>query len=186
MELAQQKVHEGSAEDSKNHIANALIPPGFAARNSVPSTLALVPIPPNLGDYINTTAAGADRLWVSDLQNLFSYHHLGFLYSRFLSPKGTQSQSDTKHPLWAQLAEDIEAPPLTALKSTWIPGEEHPMSGLSTIFCDYRQELATNFSNIWTGLLYDIAEKKLPLRETSGKELLSYKQWKDRTEKLEQ
>ncbi|KAG0350426.1 hypothetical protein BGX24_008151, partial [Mortierella sp. AD032] len=110
------------------NIRDALIPPGFTTRNSVPSTLVLAPIPPNLEDYINTTATGADRLWISELQNLFSNHHLGFLCSKFLSPMGTQSQSDTKHPLWAQLAEDIEAPPLTALKSKWIPGEEHPLS----------------------------------------------------------
>ncbi|KAK3808256.1 MAG: hypothetical protein J3R72DRAFT_428373 [Linnemannia gamsii] len=188
MELAQQKVHEGSAEDSGKDIMAA--------------------------DKLHDTLQNKQVTFTNATDELACIARKSLCY-KFLSPMGTQSQSETKHPLWAQLAEDIEAPPLTALNSAWILGGDHPMSGLSTIFCDYRQELATNFSNLWTGSLYtkaldfllrftlrfnlapdrelryftrlqDNAEKKILLRETSGKESLSHKQWKDRTEKLEQ
>ncbi|KAF9147805.1 hypothetical protein BG015_010498 [Linnemannia schmuckeri] len=104
-------------------------------------------------EYINVSAKGSESLWISDLQNLFSYHYLGFLYSFFFSPKRIKPGSDKKHPLWAELAKYIEPSPLTVLKSTWAPGEPHPMSGLSTVFRDYRTELATNFSNLWDGPL---------------------------------
>ncbi|KAF8927383.1 hypothetical protein BGZ47_002172, partial [Haplosporangium gracile] len=100
-------------------------------------------------EHINASAKGSESLWISDLQNLFSYHpYLGFLYSSFLSPKRFKPGSDKKHPLWAELAKYIKLPPLTVLKSTWASGEPHPVSGLSTVFCDCRTELAANFSNM--------------------------------------
>ncbi|KAK3844920.1 MAG: hypothetical protein J3R72DRAFT_437455 [Linnemannia gamsii] len=135
-------------------ICTDLFPNSFVARNDTPSTLTLAPLPTHLEEYINTTPSGSDRLWTSDLQQLFSYHHLGYLYSKFFSPQGVSPDSETKHPLWSQLATHIQAPPLEALKATWTPGDDHPMASLSTVFCDYRVELATNFKNLWDGPLY--------------------------------
>jgi len=192
-----------------------LIPPTFIARTPIPSTVVLAPIPPQLEEYINASVKGSESLWIFDLQNLFSYGHLGFLYSSFLSPNGIKPGSDKKHPLWAELAKYIEPPSLTVLKSTWAPGEPHPMSGLSTVFCDYRTELATNFSNMWDGPLYsksldfllrfslrfqlapdremryytrvqELAQKKLQQKDHDKKRPLTFKAWKDRTEDMEQ
>ncbi|KAK5808840.1 hypothetical protein F5H01DRAFT_52172 [Linnemannia elongata] len=191
-----------------------LIPSSFIARNDTPSSLVLAPLPTHLEEYINTTSSGTDRQWTSDLQHLFSYHHLGFLYSKFFSPRGVDTDTETKHPLWSQLAAQIQAPPLEALKAAWRPGDEHPMAGLSTVFCDYRIELSTNIKNIWNGPVYakaldfllrftlrlqlapnrelkyytrvkDLASRKMQQKMSDRKRTLSYKAWKDKTESLQ-
>ncbi|KAG9071356.1 hypothetical protein KI688_005567 [Linnemannia hyalina] len=195
-------------------IRTDLIPSSFIARNDTPSSLTLAPLPTHLEEYINTTPSGTDRQWTSDLQHLFSYQHLGFLYSKFFSPQGINTDSETKHPLWSQLAAHIQAPPLEALKATWRPGDEHPMAGLSTVFCDYRIELSTNIKNIWDGPLYakaldfllrftlrfqlapnrelkyytkvkDLASRKMQQKQSDRTRSISYKAWKDKTESLQ-
>ncbi|KAK3840822.1 MAG: hypothetical protein J3R72DRAFT_524850 [Linnemannia gamsii] len=195
-------------------ICTDLIPNSFVARNDTPSTLTLAPLPTHLEEYINTTPSGSDRLWTSDLQQLFSYHHLGFLYSKFFSPQGVSPDSETKHPLWSQLATHIQAPPVEALKATWAPGDDHPMAGLSTVFCDYRVELATNFKNLWDGPLYtkaldfllrftlrfqlapnrelqyytrvkELASRKMQQKQSDRTRSLDFKTWKDKSERLQ-
>ncbi|KAK3806528.1 MAG: hypothetical protein J3R72DRAFT_530723 [Linnemannia gamsii] len=195
-------------------ICTDLIPNSFVARNDTPSTLTLAPLPTHLEEYINTTPSGSDRLWTSDLQQLFSYHHLGFLYSKFFSPQGVSPDSETKHPLWSQLATHIQAPPVEALKATWTPGDDHPMAGLSTVFCDYRVELATNFKNLWDGPLYtkaldfllrftlrfqlapnrelkyytrvkELASRKMQQKQSDRTRSLDFKAWKDKSERLQ-
>ncbi|KAG9067268.1 hypothetical protein KI688_012050 [Linnemannia hyalina] len=195
-------------------IRTDLIPSPFIARNDTPSSLTLAPLPTHLEEYINTTPSGTDRQWTSDLQHLFSYHHLGFLYSKFFSPQRINTDSETKHPLWSQLAAHIQAPPLEALKATWRPGDEHPMAGLSTVFCDYRIELSTNIKNIWDGPPYakaldfllrftlrfqlapnhelkyytrvkDLASRKMQQKQSDRTRSISYKAWKDKTESLQ-
>ncbi|KAG9063538.1 hypothetical protein KI688_004422 [Linnemannia hyalina] len=195
-------------------IRTDLIPSSFIARNDTPSSLTLAPLPTHLEEYINTTPSGTDRQWTSDLPHLFSYHHLGFLNSKFFSPQGINTDSETKHPLWSQLAAHIQALRLEALKATWRPGDEHPMAGLSTVFCDYRIELSTNIKNIWDGPLYakaldfllrftlrfqlapnrelkyntkvkDLASRKMQQKQSDRTRSISYKAWKDKAKRLQ-
>jgi hypothetical protein len=112
-------------------------------------------LPGTLEDFVNSTPKGKDDRWARDVQDLFSYHHLSYIYSRCLSPYGAREKSNEDHPLWSELADELDAQPgLDCLQQGWTDGDPHPMAGLSTTFCDYRVELATNFKVLWEGSLY--------------------------------
>ncbi|KAG0248621.1 hypothetical protein BGZ95_007974, partial [Linnemannia exigua] len=53
------------------------------------------------------------------------------------------------------LADEIDDPPgPQCLSEDWSPVCPHPLNDLSTLLCDYRVELGTNFKNLWEGNLY--------------------------------
>ncbi|KAG0064077.1 hypothetical protein BGZ90_002382 [Linnemannia elongata] len=197
------------------NICTSLIPSTFTPRTNSSPTVAVAPLPSHLSQYIDASTKGPNQRWISDLRELFSYHHLGFLYSSFFSPHGFDPDSDKKHPLWAELAKSLEGPPLSALDSSWKPGQPHPMSGLATVFTDYRVEFATNIANLWSGPLFskaldfllrfslrfqlaperelkyytrvrDLAKKKMEQRERDNSRSMTFKAWKDRAEQLQQ
>ncbi|KAF9094172.1 hypothetical protein BGX23_002386 [Mortierella sp. AD031] len=131
-----------------------LLPYGFTARCDMSPLVPVSPLPEELQNMVESQAQGPYAEWVKDLQGLLSHHHLGYLYARFLAPRGLQSASDSKHPLWAQLADNIKLPPIDSLGTAFDSTATHPMDGLSIIFGDYRTEMATNLSNLWEGSLY--------------------------------
>ncbi|KAG0039849.1 hypothetical protein BGZ89_007840, partial [Linnemannia elongata] len=89
------------------------------------------------------------------------------------------------------------------------------MSGLATVFADYRVEFATNIANLWSGPLFskaldfllrfslrfqlaperelkyytrvrDLAKKKMEQGERDKSRSMTFKTWKDRAEQLQQ
>ncbi|KAK3836849.1 MAG: hypothetical protein J3R72DRAFT_449917 [Linnemannia gamsii] len=136
-------------------LRGSLIPSSFTPRNDISPTIPVARLPGTLEDLVNSTPKGMDDRWTRDVQDLFSYHHLSYIYSRYLSPRGAHKKSDEDHPLWSELADELDARPgLDCLEQGWTDGDPHPMAGLSTTFCDYRVELATNFNVLWEGNLY--------------------------------
>jgi hypothetical protein len=195
-------------------ITDVLLPPGFVPRSKLSPTIPVAPLPAGLEELVDADAEGINKRWISDFQNLLSYEHLGFLYSRFFSPKGGHKNSEEKHPLWAQLADEIGGPSLEALKTGGVAGQSHPMNGMSSVFSDYRTELATNYATMWEGSLYtkcldfllrfslrfhlaphreqrffnrvhELAMKKLDQKMQSVGHTISHKAWRDRVEGLQ-
>ncbi|OAQ23204.1 hypothetical protein K457DRAFT_1824833 [Linnemannia elongata AG-77] len=139
-------------------LRGSLVPSSFTPRNDISSTIPVARLPGTLEDLVNSTPKGKDDKWTRDVQNLFSYHHLSYIYSRCLSPSGVRKKSNEDHPLWSELADELGAQPgLDCLQQRWTDGDPHPMAGLSTTFCDYRVELATNFKVLWEGNIYSKA-----------------------------
>ena len=67
-----------------------LLPVGFVKRSDVPTELSVTPLPADLERDIDSPLDSDRSPWTRDLQALFSYEHLGYLYARFLGPKGLQ------------------------------------------------------------------------------------------------
>ena len=125
------------------------------------------------------------------MQKLSSDQHLGFLYSSFFSLQGLEPDSDKKHPLWAELTKSVESPPLSALESSWKPGQLPPMSGLTTVFADYHVEFATNITTLWSGPLFSKAldfllKVSLRFQLAPEHELKYYTRVRDLAKKIEQ
>lgn len=136
-------------------LRGSLVPSSFTPRNDISSTIPVARLPDTLEGLVNSTPKGKDDKWTRDVQDLFSYHHLSYVYSRCLSPRGRHKKSNEDHPLWSELADELDAQPgLDYLQQGWTDRDPHPMAGLSTTFCDYRVELATNFKVLWEGNLY--------------------------------
>lgn len=197
-------------------LRDSLVPSSFTPRNDISSKIPVARLPGTLEDLVNSTPKGKDDRWTRDVQNLFSYHHLSYIYSRCLSPYGAHKKSNEDHPLWSELADELDAQPgLDCLQQGWTDGDPHPMAGLSTTFCDYRVELATNFKVLWEGSLYykavdfllrfslrfnlapiremryfervrRLADRKVQEREDAkASRSLTHKSWVDRTEALQ-
>ncbi|KAK3839700.1 MAG: hypothetical protein J3R72DRAFT_447381, partial [Linnemannia gamsii] len=131
-------------------LRGSLVPSSFTPRNDISPTIPVARLPGTLEDSVNSTPKSKDDRWTRDVQDLFSHHHLSCL-----SPCGAYRKSDEDHPLWSELADELDARPgLDCLEQGWTDGDPHPMADLSTTFCDYRVELATNFNVLWEGNLY--------------------------------
>ncbi|KAF9111050.1 hypothetical protein BGX30_007795, partial [Mortierella sp. GBA39] len=136
-------------------LRGSLVPSSFTPRNDISSMIPVARLPDTLEGLASSTPKGKDDRWARDVQGLFSYHHLSYIYSRCLSPRGVHKKSSEDHPLWSELADELGAQPgLDCLQQGWTDRDPHPMAGLSTTFCDYRVELATNFKVLWEGSLY--------------------------------
>jgi len=197
-------------------LRGSLVPSSFTPRNDISSTIPVARLPATLEDLVSSTPKGKDDRWTRDVQDLFSYHHLSYIYSRCLSPRDAHKKSNEDHPLWSELADELGAQPgLDCLQQGWTDGDPHPMAGLSTTFCDYRVELATNFKVLWEGSLYykavdfllrfslrfnlapsremryfervrRLADRKVREREDAkASRSLTHKSWVDRTEALQ-
>lgn len=197
-------------------LRDSLVPSSFTPRNDSSPTIPVARLPDTLEDLVNSTPNGKDDRWARDVQDLLSYHHLSYIYSRCLSPYGARKTSNEDHPLWSELADELDTPPeLDCLKQGWTDGDPHPMAGLSTTFCDYRVELATNFKVLWEGSLYykaldfllrfslrfnlapsrekryfervrRLTDRKVREREDArASRSLTHKSWVDRTEALQ-
>lgn len=135
-----------------------LLPVGFVKRFDVPTDLSVTPLPADLERNIDSHMESDRSPWTKDLQALFSYEHLGYLYARFLGPRGTPVESAVDHPLWTHLADVLvdrkAAPSRDLLRSEQLP-TVHSLDSLSGTLCELRTEMATNMSNLWEGSLYD-------------------------------
>lgn len=216
MPASQKTDSSNPTADGVFDVSRSLLPASFKARTDSPPTIAVCPIPEDLEKYLQVNSNGTDTNWTEDLRHLLSYHHLSYLYSRFLSPNGLQVDSNKEHPLWSELADGLgSSPNLDCLRDGWTPVDGHPLTGLSTVFCDYRVELATNFKVIWEGSVYhksldfllrfalrfdlapcrearyfervrSLAAKKLLDKEAARTErIVTHKAWTDRTEILQ-
>lgn len=138
-------------------LRETLVPLSFIPRNDTAPKIPVTPLSEHIERFVNSSLTGDNKNWMQDAQNLLSYHHLGYICARFMGPNGVQASSSQEHPIWAMLADEIDSPPPPGpqnLSENWSPGCPHPLEGLSTLMCDYRVELATNFKNFWDGKLY--------------------------------
>ncbi|KAF9538417.1 hypothetical protein EC957_006764 [Mortierella hygrophila] len=157
----------------------SLVPLSFTPRNDISSTIPVARLPDTLEGLVNSTPKGKDDRWTRDVQDLLSYHHLSYIYSRCLSPRGVHKKSDEDHPLWSELADELDAQSgLDCLQQGWIDGDPHPMAGLFN--------LAPIQEMRYFERVRRLANKKVREREdTKASRSLTHKSWVDRTEALQ-
>jgi hypothetical protein len=113
-------------------IRNSLVSSSFTPRNDVSPTTPVAPLPESLEEFVSCVPKDNNEKWIRDVQGLLSYHHLGYLYSKFLSPNGVQRSANVKHPLWSSLADEVDIKPrLDSLCEDWLSDDPHPLGGLS-------------------------------------------------------
>ncbi|KAK3829989.1 MAG: hypothetical protein J3R72DRAFT_425998 [Linnemannia gamsii] len=102
-------------------LRDSLVPLPFTPRNDISSTIPVARLPGTIED---------------------SYHHISYIYSRCLSPYGALKKSNEYHPLWSELAAELDAQPgLDCLHQGCRNEDPHPMCDLSKTLCDYREGL---------------------------------------------
>ncbi|KAG0355912.1 hypothetical protein BGX24_006525, partial [Mortierella sp. AD032] len=164
------------------NLRGSLVPSSFTPRNDISPTIPVARLPGTLEDLVNSTPKGMDDRWTRDVQDLFSYHHLSYIYSRYLSPRGAHKKSDEDHPLWSELADELDARPgLDCLEQGWTDGDPHPMAGLDEakkVKTDKRTGRDWGREGSRTGISQEDARKRLVDIEEDLQELESLQEEK--------
>ncbi|KAF9909330.1 hypothetical protein EC991_008841 [Linnemannia zychae] len=128
-------------------------------RSCIPTVLSVTPLPAGLESDIDSPMGSDQSLWTRDLQTLFSYEHLGFLYARFFGPRGNPEDSAANYPLWTHLADMLVEKGAAPSRELLCGDDGNPstysLDSLSATLSEIRTEMATNMSNLWEGPLYN-------------------------------
>ncbi|KAG0248622.1 hypothetical protein BGZ95_007975 [Linnemannia exigua] len=81
--LPGQSVHEPEQKERREvplfDLWGSLVPLPFIPRNNTAPTTPVAPLPESLEFFVNSLPTGDNKNWMQDVQNLLSYHHLGYL-----------------------------------------------------------------------------------------------------------
>ncbi|KAK3846026.1 MAG: hypothetical protein J3R72DRAFT_520738 [Linnemannia gamsii] len=93
-------------------LRGSLVPSSFTPRNDINPTIPVAHLSGTLEDLVNSTPKGKD--------------------DRCLSPRGAHKKSDEDHPLWSELADELDARlGLDCMEQGWTDGDPHPMAGVT-------------------------------------------------------